>query len=191
MTSYRLLSLALLLMGMPHVWGRPGGETATRMAEQREALEKLAFLDGTWRGSASILLPSGEKHELTQTERVGSFLEGTVKVIEGRGYEANGYLSFAAFAIISYDVEKDAYTLRSYARGRVGDFPFRPTSDGFLWEIPVGTMTIRYTAVIRGDRWHEVGERLVPRQDPIHFHEMTLTRLGDTDWPAGGAVGPR
>ena len=44
-------------------------------------------MDGTWRGPAWTLLPSGEKHELTQTERVGSMLDGSIKVIEGRGYE--------------------------------------------------------------------------------------------------------
>ena len=32
--------------------------------------------------------PLGEKHAVTQTERIGRFIDGTVKVIEGRGYDA-------------------------------------------------------------------------------------------------------
>jgi hypothetical protein len=39
--------------------------------------------------------------------------------------------------------------MRSYAQGRVGDFAFKPTADGFAWEIPAGPVTIRYTATIK------------------------------------------
>jgi len=53
------------------------------IAAQREAMVRLAFMDGAWRGSARTNLPSGEQHAITQTERVGPFLDGSVKVIEG------------------------------------------------------------------------------------------------------------
>jgi preprotein translocase subunit SecE len=39
--------------------------------------------------------------------------------------------------------------------------------------------------------WHEVGERIMPGKDPVRFFEMTLKRVSDTTWPAGGAVGPK
>ena len=52
-------------------------------AAQSEAMKRLAFMDGTWRGTTQSVLPTGEKHTITQTERVGPFLGGTVKVIEG------------------------------------------------------------------------------------------------------------
>ena len=48
--------------------GRP--DPARLMAAQREAMKKLSFMDGIWRGPASTTLPGGEKHEMTQTERV-------------------------------------------------------------------------------------------------------------------------
>lgn len=51
-------------------------------AGQRAAMPPLAFMDGEWRGTAWTLLPSGEKHTLSQTERIGPFLDGSVKVIE-------------------------------------------------------------------------------------------------------------
>ena len=51
-------------------------------------------------------------------------------------------------------------------------------------------MTIRYTAVIEDGTWHEFGDRVMPGKDPIRFFEMNLTRVGDTDWPAGGAIKP-
>ncbi|MDH3456798.1 MAG: DUF1579 domain-containing protein [Gemmatimonadota bacterium] len=168
--------------------GRP--DPAALAAAQREAMNRLAFMDGVWKGSARTMTPSGEKHTLTQTERVGPFLNGAVKVIEGRGYERDGSISFNAFAIISYDPGTATYTMRSYAQGYVGDFTVTPIDDGFTWEIPAGPTTIRYTAVIRDGTWSEVGDRILPDRKPIRFLEMTLTRVGDTDWPAAGAVSP-
>ena len=158
------------------------------IAAQKEAMKKLDMLNGTWRGPASILMPGGVKMEVTQTERVGAFLDGGVKVIEGRGYDASGNVAFNAFGIVSYDAAAKTYSLRSYAMGRAGDFPLTPTADGFSWEHPMGPITIRYTATIKNGEWHEVGERTVKGQPPVKFMEMTLKRVGDTEWPAGGAV---
>lgn len=164
------------------------GDPAPVLAAQREAMKKLAALDGQWRGPAWTILPNGEKHELTQTERVGPFLDGAVRVVEGRGYQADGTTGFNAFAVFSYDVGKKAYSMRSYAQGRVGDFVLEPTENGFMWKIPAGPMTIQYTAVIDGDEWSEVGEQITPGKEPFRFFEMKLKRVGDTQWPAGDAV---
>ena len=170
--------------------GRP--DTATLIAAQREAMKPLAFMDGIWRGPAWTLLPSGEKHHITQTERIGPFLDNSVKVIEGRGYEADGRVGFNAFATISYEVGARAYRFHSYAQGMVGDFVLTPTSDGYIWEIPAGPQTtIRYTALVKGGEWYEVGDRIVAGQPPARFFEMRLKRVGDTNWPAGDAVPPR
>jgi hypothetical protein len=151
-------------------------------------MTRLSFMDGAWRGSAWTLLPSGEKHTITQTERVGPFLDGSVKVIEGRGYDPDGKVTFNAFGTVSFNPGTRAYTLHSYALGSVGDFRLTPTADGYIWEIPAGPMTIRYTAAIKGGTWLEVGDRISPGKDPVRFFEMNLTRIGDTTWPASGAI---
>ncbi len=52
-------------------------------------------------------------------------------------------------------------------------------------------MTIRCAAVLEGASWTERGERIVPGKEPVQTFEMRLTRLGDTDWPAGDAVGAK
>jgi len=168
--------------------GRPDPQALLKA--QREAMGRLAFMDGEWRGSAWQLLPSGEKHTLTQTERVGPFLDGAVKVVEGRGYESDGSVGFNALAVISFDPGTGAYTIRAYSQGNAGNFVLTPTADGFYWEIPAGPTTIRYTAVVGNGTWREVGDRIVPGRDPIRFFEMTLTRIGDSGWPAAGAVEP-
>jgi hypothetical protein len=154
------------------------------------AMVPLAFMDGVWRGTAWTILPSGEKHTITQTERIGPFLDGSVKVIEGRGYDPDGKLTFNAFGTISYSPATRAYTMHSHAQGNVGDFALTPSPDGFSWDIPAGPMTIRFTAVVKDGVWREVGDRIMPGREPVRYFEMNLKRVGDTDWPAAGAVGP-
>ena len=187
-----LLASVLLGLGTPvTAIARQRPEPATLLKAQRDALASLAYLDGLWRGPAWILLPSGARDSLTQTERVGPFLDGAIRVIEGRGYTADGNLTFNAFGTISYDPSQQAYTLHSYAQGRVGDFGLTPTSDGFIWTVAAGPVTIRYTAVIKDGVWREVGDRIGPGKDTTRIFEMRLTRLGATDWPAAGAVRPK
>jgi hypothetical protein len=169
--------------------GRP--DPAKLIAAQQEAMVKLSFMDGVWRGAAWTILPSGEKHAITQTERIGPFLDGSVKIIEGRGYDPDGKLTFNAFGTISYNAATQAFTMHSYAQGNVGDFVLTPAAYGYVWEIPAGPMTIRYTAVIKGGEWREVGDRIMLGKEPIRFFEMNLKRVGDTSWPAAGAVGPK
>ena len=83
-----------------------------------------------------------------QTERIGPFLGGSVKVIEGRGYADDGAVRFNAFGIVSFDPATRAYTMHSHAQGHVGDFAFVPTADGYRWEIPLPTGRIRYVATV-------------------------------------------
>jgi hypothetical protein len=163
---------------------------ATLTAE-KQAMMRFAMMDGAWRGQGWTILPSGERHELTQTERVGPALEGSVKVIEGRGYEKDGTVGFNALAIISYDPKLQSYSMRSYAQGQVGDFAITATDDGFTWEIPAGPAKIQYTARITSGTWRETGDRIAPGQDPIRSFEMVLTRIGDTDWPSGHPIPPK
>jgi hypothetical protein len=178
-------------MGLPDPARGQRPDPAALLAAQREAMAPLAFMDGVWRGPAWTLLPSGEKHTITQTERIGPFLDGAVKVIEGRGYDAEGKVSFNALGIVSYDPAKQAYSMRSYAMGQAGDFKLTPTPEGFVWEIPAGPMTIRYTAVVKDGSWKEVGDRIAPGKEAVRFFEMNLTRVGDSDWPSAGTIAPQ
>lgn len=162
------------------------------IASQREAMQVLSWMDGRWRGTAVTQTPSGE-HRVIQTERIGNFLGDTIKVIEGRGFNADGSVGFNAFGVISYDTAAKSYAFRSYAQGRAGTFTISPVAGkrGYVWLIPAGPMSIRYTATIENGKWHEVGDRIVPGKEPVRFFDMVLTRLGDSTWPAAGAMTPR
>ena len=186
-----LMFLMMMAGAATTALGQGRQDPATLIAAQREAMQRLSVMDGVWRGPAWTVLPSGEKHTITQTERIGPFLDGSVKVIEGRGYDPDGKVAFNAFGTISYNPVTRVYTLHSYAQGQAGDFVLTPTADGYVWEIPAGSMTIRYTAVIKDGAWREVGDRITPGKEPVRFFEMNLKRIGDTNWPAGGAVSPK
>jgi hypothetical protein len=175
-----------LLPGAASAQGR--SDPAATVAAQREAIGKLSKMDGVWRGTAWSLAPTG-RHDVTHTERVGPFLDGSVKVIEGRSYLADGRVGFNAFGIISFDPATAAYTLHSYAQGRAGDFPLKLEADGYSWELPAGPgAVIRYRATIGAGAWKEVGYRVAGAGEPVQIFEMNLKRFSDTTWPAGGAV---
>ncbi len=187
-----LMAVAPLAMAAPAM-AQGAYDPAPRIAAQKEAMRAFDFLDGEWRGPAKTQFADGSWHTITQTERVGPMLDGAVKVIEGRGYEADGRVSFNAFAVISYDPDTKAYAMRSYTSGRQGDFTIVPTATGFTWEIPAGpNMTIHYEATVKDGVWTEVGTRVMKSGgEPVKFIEFNVTRLGDTGWPAGGVVSPQ
>jgi hypothetical protein len=194
MRSYRVVILAILLVTLGSAFtvsAQERADPATLIAAQKQAMAQLAVMDGVWRGPAWTILPSGEKHNITQTERIGPFLDGSIKVIEGRGYEPDGRVGFNAFGVVSYDPATKNFSLHSHAQGRVGDFVLKPIPDGYIWEISAGPMTIRYTATIKDGAWLEVGDRIMPGKEPVRFFEMNLKRVGDNTWPAAGAVPPK
>lgn len=194
MLRHRIAAVALTLAvaGAPStVLGQGRPDPGALISAQQKAMGRFDMMDGVWRGPATIMGPSGERQALTQTERVGPFLDGALKVIEGRGYADDGSVAFNALGIISYDPGTKTYTMRSYTQGRAGDFAITPTESGFQWEIPAGPMKIRYTAEISDGTWKEMGERIPPGGEAVQFFEMTLTRVGDSDWPSAGAAGPK
>jgi hypothetical protein len=161
----------------------------SRLAAQTEAMKPLAWMNGVWRGPAWTILPTGQKHDITQTERIGPFLGGTVKALEGRGYGADGVVSFNAFGLITYEPNTKAYSIRSCAMSYCGEFPLKLTDTGYIWEVPAGPGAIvRYTAVFKDGLWVETGERIAGDKPPVKMFEMDLRRVGDSDWPAGGTV---
>jgi len=180
------LAVLTLSIVLPAIAQQP--DPKQMIAAQKEAMMRFAYMDGVWRGPAWTVLESGEKHNVTQTERIGPMLDGSIKVLEGRGYAEDGSVSFNAFGIISYDLFEKAYSLHSHAQGFSGDFTLTPTAEGYVWEIPAGPMTIRYTMTLKNGTWTEIGDRIFPGKDPVRFFEMDLKRVGDTDWPAAGAI---
>ncbi len=164
-------------------------DPATRLAAQREAMKALAFMDGEWRGTARAEEAPGE---MRHTERVGTLLDGTVRLVEGRAYDSEGKTRFNAFAVISYDPVRRAYSMQTHAMGYAGHYPLTVRPDGFSWSHPdrPGSV-VRYSATIRNGEWHEVGERIAGDAPPVRTVELRVRRTGASAWPRAGTVAPR
>ena len=108
------LALAAAIAAAPAHAQHP--DSAALLAAQTEALRTFAMMDGVWRGPATTVLPDGSRHTFIQTERIGPFLGGSIRVIEGRGYGDDGTVRFNAFGIISYDVARRVYSLHPMPR---------------------------------------------------------------------------
>lgn len=155
------------------------------------AMAKLGFMRGVWAGPGTGTLPGGGRYSVTQTERMGPMLGGDIIVIEGRGYRDDGSTGFNAFAVVSWDPRAERYEIRSYAQGHAGTFELKLTADGYNWEVPAGPGAVtRFTATIKGDTWREVGEYVAGDRPPVPTFEMSLRRVGDTDWPLGAPIPP-
>lgn len=182
--------VAMLLTAAPPATAAAQQVDPAVIASEQGAIAQLDWMNGTWRGEAVTQSRDGE-HRVTQTERIGNLLGGTIKVIEGKGFNRDKSVGFNAFGIVSFDPATRKYSFHSYAQGRSGTFSFTPTADGYVWEVPAGPMTIRYTATLKHGNWNEVGDRIVAGQPPVRFFEMNLKRVGDSKWPAAGGPGPR
>lgn len=181
------LCFALAALALPLAAQAQTADTAA-LAQQGEAMHRLDWMHGKWRGEARVQTPAGEQ-VVTHTERVGTILDGTVTVIEGKSFDKDGTVPFNAFAVVSYDARTKAYSMASYAGGRAGTFPLAMTERGYSWETPAGpNAKVQYKAMFDGTTWTETGDFVMNGQPPRPFFKMTLTRLGDTDWPAGGGV---
>lgn len=158
--------------------------------EQREALHRLDWMDGEWVGQASVYAGPGRTSAHAHSERIGPMLGGAIKVIEGRTTEADGSVSFNAFAVISWDQAAGRYVMRSYANGRAADFPLTATEDGFAWTTPARGGEIRYVTTFKDGEWVEVGDMVMEGREPMRVIELRLRRRGDTGWPAADPVLP-
>ncbi len=127
-----LFAMAIILLISVNIHAQSGA--AERLDSQRGAMADLAVLDGEWRGTATIWNRDGSTLELAQTERVGTLLDGTLRLIEGRGYDPDGNQVFHAVALLSWNPETRSYNMRSHTGGHSGDYPLQATGDGFAWE---------------------------------------------------------
>jgi hypothetical protein len=159
------------------------------MAAQMEAAHKLDWMHGKWRGEARMQMPGAGEKVVTHTERVGTLLDGTVTLIEGKSFDDAGKVPFNAFAVVSYDARTQSFSMQSYTGGRSGNFPMTVLDKGYAWEVPAGpNAKVRYTAIFDGATWTETGDFFAEGQPPRPFFKMVLKRVGDSDWPIAGSM---
>lgn len=185
-----MLTTALLLTPSAGAWSQMPDNSAMK-AKQAEKMKSLSWLDGEWRGEATITMPGGDL-KIVQTERIGPMLDGGAKVIEGRGYSPDGSLAFNALGIVTYDAFADKYEIHSFNDGRTGIFPLQVTANGYNWQTPAGpSASIQYIVTYENGLWLESGSYVMKDMPPRKFIEMRLKRVGDTNWPLTSPLGPK
>jgi hypothetical protein len=112
--SSGVAALLLLLTGATGL-----GQDAKAPAVQLEAMKKLSFLVGEWKGESWTEIVPGKRQTSTGTETVQSKLGGLLLVIEGvhkrkDGGKEAGDVVHSAFGVISYDEKAKRYRFQAY-----------------------------------------------------------------------------
>jgi hypothetical protein len=130
--------------------------------ETIEALQKISFLTGNWKGTGYIQM-GPQKHYFNQTENISSKVNGTVIQIDGAGNDQQNpaIIIHQAFAIISYDVQNSKYLMKAF-RGDGGQIDAEAAlinDHSFQWGFSTpATGQIKYTITVLNNKWTETGE---------------------------------
>ena len=150
---------------------------------QLEAMKKLDWLAGTWKGSGSIEYAPGQKQIFNGTETVESKLGGVVLLVQGehtskvpgRQEEVPAH---RALGVLYYAASASHYVFQTHlASGDHSTAEATLQEGGLDWGTsnPRGQVRfhIRHTDK---DQWHETGEMSRDGQTWTPFFEMTLER---------------
>jgi len=152
---------------------------------QLEAMKKLNFLVGEWKGEGWTEFIPGQRRSSPIAESVQVKLGGMVLLVEGLGKtkvpgKQEEVVVHNALGILSYDEKAKIYRLRSHiATGQTTDAEAKFTDGGFQWGFQAGpSLSFRYTVKLtdKGE-WFEIGEMSQDGATWRKFHEMTLQKL--------------
>ena len=148
-----------------------------------QAMHKLGYLVGDWRGKASVIVGPGGPVEASQHEVVEWAAGGTVLTIAGLGTIIDGgaeRVVHDAFATIWWDAEANRYRMRAHlANGQAVDAEPVVGADTLVWGFhhpQAGQLRYTITLTADGD-WHEIGERSADgKTNWMKIIEMRLTK---------------
>jgi hypothetical protein len=146
-------------------------------AAQKEAMKKLSFLVGTWKGDATAYRPGGPI-KVQQTEEVQYKLGGLVMLVEGTGRNpSNAEVIFNALATVSYDESTKTYRFRAHNDGRFLDTELKVGDKSFDWGYQAGPAKVTFHMKLtdKGE-WSEVGEYTIGDQPPRKSIELLVRK---------------
>jgi hypothetical protein len=160
----------------------PGQQPAP--AAQRDAMKKLDFLVGEWKGEGWMEFAPGQRRTFQGTEVVRPKLDGLLLVIEGlhrgRVGEKEEAVVHTAFGVVSYDDRAKRYRFQAFTgRGNYEDAEPKVSDGQLAWGMKVpGFGEVRYTMKLDDKgRWFEVGEVSQDGKEWRKFFEMTLEQV--------------
>jgi hypothetical protein len=148
---------------------------------QRDAMKKLDFLVGEWKGEGWMEFAPGQRRRFRGTEIVQRKLDGLLLTIEGvhrsqAGGAAREVVVHQAFTVLSYDEKAKRYRFQAYTARGNEDTEAKVADKQLVWGMTVPQFgKVRYT-ITRDDqgRWFEVGEVAQDGKAWRKFFEMAL-----------------
>ena len=181
----RLLIRSFALILVLVVGQNVAGQHAPTSAAQLEAMKKLNFLVGEWKGEGWSEMVAGQRRSSPIHESVQPKLGGMILLVEGLGKtkvpgKQEEVVVHNAMGVISYDERGKTYRLRTYlSNGQSTDAEASFIDDAFQWRFQAGpSVKIRYTVKLtdKGE-WFEIGEISQDGTNWRKFHEMTLQKV--------------
>lgn len=142
-------TLIVSLVWILAFWQSVSGQEPKPASPQLEAMKKLHFLVGEWKGEGWTEFSPGQRRTSPINESVQPKLGGMVLLVEGLGKnKAPGKLeevvTHHALGILSYDDKAKVYRLRSHLfTGQSTEAEATFTDEGFQWRFqPSPNMSI-------------------------------------------------
>jgi hypothetical protein len=161
------------------------GQEARAPAAQQEAMKKLGFLVGQWKGESWMEFRPGQRSNSVGTETVQSKLGGLLLTIEGIhrrkvGEKEAGDVMHHAFAVVSYDEKVKRYRFYAFTdRGSYTEAEAKVADGKLEWGFRIPRFgDVRYTiTVTENGHWSEIGEVSSDGAQWRKFFEMNLVRV--------------
>jgi hypothetical protein len=148
---------------------------------QLEAMKKLDFLVGEWKGEGWMEFGPGQRREFKGSESVHSKCDGILLTIDGLHHSKPGdAVVHNAFAVLSFDPGKKQYRFEGFtSRGNRENSDAIVGDKQLVWSMKIPNFgTMRYTIKLDDKgRWFEIGEI---SQDGVawrKFFEMTMEKV--------------
>jgi hypothetical protein len=156
----------------------------TGPAAQREAMKKVDFLVGQWKGEGWMEFAPDQRRTFKGTEVVQSKLDGLLLTVEGlhRGKvgDKEDVVVHNAFGLLSYDDKGKRYRFQAFTgRGDFEDTEAKVTEKEMVWGMKIPQFgDVRFTVKLDDKgRWFEVGEVSQDGKEWRKFFEMTLAKV--------------
>jgi hypothetical protein len=152
---------------------------------QREAIKKLDWWVGQWKGEAWSSMGPGRRDTTMMVETIRKDLDGTLIMIEGLGrrkmqHVEEGEIVHHAIAVLSYDDKKKSYRWHSWRipGGLYQETEPTVTDRGYQWSMDTPRGKMRYAVTLdEKGQWEEVGEFSSDGQSWRQFFGMVLNRV--------------
>ena len=183
--SIRIYLVAVLFLAAV-VGTSPGQpQPPTAPAGQRDAMKKLDFLIGQWKGEGWMEFAPGQRRTFKGNESVQSKLDGLLLAVEGVHYAGAGdkgqqVVVHSAFAVVSYDDKAKRYRFQAFTgRGTYEDAEAKVSDGQLVWGMKIPQFgDVRYTIKLDDKgRWLEIGEVSRDGNTWRKYFEMTLQRV--------------